>query len=185
MPSFGDDIGRLIPHLRRFARALVRGHSPQSADDLVQETIVLAMRAERVLRGSNLTSWSFATLMRVHRLRETAMVSANDLGAVGVAAHGGRGATGTSLPLLPKDIARLDVLPLDEREVLLLAALVGMNYAQIADTLHVPLAAVMARLGLARNRLARVAGQPVSHDRGQAVAAAGRARSAPHLRVVK
>ena len=51
MPSFGDDIGRLIPHLRRLARALVRGHSPQAADDLVQETVVLAMRAERVVRG--------------------------------------------------------------------------------------------------------------------------------------
>ena len=70
-----------------------------------------------------------------------------------VAARGGRVAAGSALPSLPKDIARLDVLPLDEREVLLLAALVGMSYAQIADTLHVPLSTVMSRLGQARAAL--------------------------------
>lgn len=184
MPSFGDDIGRLIPHLRRFARALVREHSPQVADDLVQETVVMAMRAERVARGSNLTSWCFAALMRVHRLREPSIMSAHDSGALGVAASGGRGATGSTLPLLPKDIARLDLLPLDEREVLLLAALVGMNYAQIADTLHVPLAAVMARLGQARNRLAR-ADRSVGPNQSRRSAPVGKTRAAHHLRLVK
>lgn len=185
MPSFGDDIGRLIPHLRRLARALVRGHSAQAADDLVQETVVLAMRAERVVRGSNLTSWCFAALIRVHRLREPAMMSVHDSGAVEVAARGGRGASGSAGPSLPKDIALLDVLPLDEREVLLLAALVGMNYAQIADTLHVPLSTVMSRLGQARGRLAKASQPPSANDRGYRSAQAPGTRTAHHLRVVK
>lgn len=182
MPSFAEDIGRLIPHLRRFGRALVRGHSPLVADDLVQETVVLAMRAERVLKGSNLTSWCFSTLMRVHRLRESAIMSAHDSGALGRAAHGGRGSTGSSAYFLPTDIARLDVLPLEEREVLLLAALVGMKYQQIADSLHTPVAVVMARLDLARNRLAR-AERPARHDQGGI--SAGKVRAARHLRLVK
>ncbi len=185
MPSFGDDIGRLIPHLRRLARALVRGHSQQAADDLVQETVVLAMRAERVVRGSNLTSWCFAALIRVHRLREPTMMSLHDSGAMEVAARGGRGASGSALPSLPKDIARLDILPLDEREVLLLAALVGMSYAQIADTLHVPLATVMTRLSQARGRLSRASRPPAVDDRGYRSVSPASPRTAHHLRVVK
>ena len=51
MPGFADDIGKLTPHLRRFARALVRGHAAAAADDLVQETVVLAGRTALPKRG--------------------------------------------------------------------------------------------------------------------------------------
>ena len=184
MPSFGDDIGRLIPHLRRFARALVRGHSAQTADDLVQETVVLAMRAERIARGSNLTAWCFAALIRVHRLREATLVSAREPGTVGLAASGGRGASAAPVPLLPRDIANLDMLPLDEREVLLLAALVGMSYPQIADTLHLSVSVVLTRLDHARNLLART-GHSMQPNQGHHSYPAGTIRPARHLRLVK
>ena len=153
MPVFADDIARLIPHMRRFARALVTGHSVQSADDLVQETVVLAMRAERIASGSNFSAWCFSTLMRVHRLREASMMSAVGAGSTSSAPAASRGAP--AVPFLPKPIARLDVLSLECREVLLLAVLVGMTYAQIAETLHITPDTVIHRLDLARGLLAK------------------------------
>ena len=183
MPLFADDIARLIPHLRRFARALVCGHAVQTADDLVQETVVLAMRAERIACGSNLTTWCFSTLMRVHRLRDHAVAHADDRPA---AVSGPASRPDTAVPFMPKPIARLDMLSLDCREVLLLTVLVGMTYAQIAETLHITVDTVMHRLDLARALLAKAerGAAPVSHP--LAAHAAGRPqREARHLRVVK
>ncbi len=182
MPGFADDITRLIPHMRRFARALVRGHSVHVADDLVQETVVLAMRAERLARGPDLTNWCFSTLMRVHRLRECTATAQGEAQATEVAAQGGsNGRAPAAVSFLPKDIARLDHLSVDEREVLLLATLVGMSYGQIAITLHVTLDTVMIRLDQARHHLARTVRAALAAGQG-----AGRqGRPANHLRLVK
>ena len=140
MPGFADDLGQLTPHLRRFARALVRGHAPCAADDLVQETIVLASRSAP--RGPALAIWCFASIVRLNRLRNRA-----PLAAAGVA--GG----GAPLPFLPKDIIRLDALPLEFREVLLLTALAGLAYGQVAAVLDVDLSVVFSRLTRARDLL--------------------------------
>ncbi len=184
MPGFADDVTRLIPHMRRFARALVRGHSVQFADDLVQETVVLAMRAERLARGPDLTNWCFSTLMRVHRLRECAATLPGETHVAEVAAQaGGHGRAAAAVSFLPKDIARLDHLSIDEREVLLLATLVGMSYVQIAMTLHVTLDTVMIRLDQARHHLARSARSGAAVATGQGSARQG--RPANHLRLVK
>ncbi|HEX4767476.1 MAG TPA: RNA polymerase sigma factor [Lichenihabitans sp.] len=184
MPGFADDITRLIPHMRRFARALVRGHSVQFADDLVQETVVLAMRAERLARGPELTNWCFSTLMRVHRLRDCATALHGEAQASEVAAQGGfNGRVPAAVSFLPKDIARLDHLSIDEREVLLLATLVGMSYSQIAVTLHVTLDAVMIRLDQARHHLARSTRSGAARAGSQGSTKQG--RPANHLRLVK
>lgn len=178
MPSFGDEISRLTPHLRRFARALVRGHATQVADDLVQETVVLAMRAERVARGTHLTAWCFAALMRLHRLRHPSASTGPLSDRSGRPANGGPASP--TLAFLPRAIAKLDALSLDDREVLLLAALVGMTYAQIAETLHVTRETVLARLTHARRHLDRIdAGASSGLD------ASGRRRPTGHLRLVK
>ena len=175
MPNFTDDIARLVPHLRRFARALVCGHSAQFADDLVQETVVLAMRAERIAAGANLSGWCFATLMRVHRLR-----------CQGGASDGGETAPrpDPAVAFLPKPIARLDLLSLDCREALLLTVLAGMTYAQAAEALHVALDVLMHRLDLARAHLAKSDLTLPSGALG--LATNGRAsRHSHHLRLVK
>ena len=179
MPSFEDDLGRLTPHLRRLARALVRGHSTQAADDLVQETIVLAMRAERLAKDLDLQSWCVATLLRVHRLREKTATArlGSDTGPAG-----GKPVAGP-LPFLPRDIARLDQLSLDCREVLLLTALAGFSYTRIAEILHVTVETVMLRLDLARHALMKQ-----GHAAGGVGERGGRPtprRSAQFLRVVE
>src|SRR6516165_10059437 len=63
-----DDIGQLIvaeiPRMRRYARALLRNRD--GADDLVQDTILLALEKNHLYeRGTNLRAWLF-TLMHNH-----------------------------------------------------------------------------------------------------------------------
>ena len=171
MPGFADDIGKLTPHLRRFARALVVGHGAQAADDLVQETIVLAGRSELPKRGPILANWCFGSLVRLNRSRarspRTALSGAEPL------------------PFLPKDVVKLDAMSLDHREVLLLTVLAGLSYAQIAEVLGINLALVIDRLTEARDALARADGDGAGRS--------GRERGDPrrqpagltHLRLVK
>lgn len=179
MPSFGDELSRLVPHMRRFARALVRGHTAQVADDLVQKTVVLAMRAERMARGPGLRAWCFSSLMRVHRQWEQSLPS-----HAGAAPSAGAAAGAETLAFMPREIARLDALPLESREVLLLIVLVGMNYAQAAETLHVGIETVMARLDTARHILARGQRLPAS-GRAGAAGSQRTARAAQYLHVIK
>ena len=172
MPGFADDIGKLTPHLRRFARALVRGHAAGAADDLVQETVVLASRADLPKRGPTLAVWCFAALIRLNRLRNRAPLAASEADV-----------DTAPLPFLPKDIVRLDALPLDLREALLLTTVAGLAYAQVADVLQVDLALVFSRLTQARDLLIKA-----DPGVGGRVARAGeRARigGSSHLRLVK
>ena len=172
MPGFADDLGKLTPHLRRFARALVRGHGTGAADDLVQEAIVLASRSVRPKRGAPLSLWCFAALVRLNRLRNRAPIA-----AAGV--DGG----GAPLPFLPKDILRLDALPLECREVLLLTALAGLSYEQVSDVLDIDVALVMSHLTGARNLLMR-SGQ-ARDARNVLVGERVRGSGVVHLRLVR
>lgn len=170
MPGFADDLGTLTPHLRRFARALVRGHSACAADDLVQETVVLASRSDLPKRGPALAVWCFRALVRLNRSRNRAPLSAAGI-------DGG----GAPLPFLPKDILRLDAMPLESREVLLLTALSGLPYGQVAEVLEVDVAQVFARLTRARDLSSRP-GRPADGGGRPGERANG---GGAHLRLVK
>ena len=55
--GFREDVDRIAPRLRRFARALVSGEPDvrlESADTVVQETILRAVRSERLLDRATL-----------------------------------------------------------------------------------------------------------------------------------
>ncbi len=57
MPHPRDDLAAQLPHLRAFARSLTGGNW-QLADDLVQDTAVLALRKwHQFTPGTNLTAW--------------------------------------------------------------------------------------------------------------------------------
>lgn len=180
MPSFAEDINRQVPVLRALARAVLKTHCVQAADDLVQETLVLALRAEKVLRGSDVKVWCCSTLLRLHRAR--------DLGGPATSRGGGfpdRRPTLNTTPTLPKDVARLDRMSLDEREVLLLAVIAGMTYAQVAATLHLSCAAVVERLTQAREGFDRPV-LPAPPARPTGTEGPSRTfRRADHLRLVK
>ncbi len=182
MTTFEDDVGRIIPQLRRFARALAPEQSVQVADDLVQETVVLAMRSDRRPPAAILM-WCLATLIRVHRLRHGKVPRDGRIrGGSSVCASTGA----LARPFVPDQgaslMAGLDTLSLEGRETLLLVSVAGLSYAQAAEVLGTTPDIVIARLTEARDRLlaTRVEGP---FDGAERSAASPRATG--HLRLVK
>lgn len=138
----------LVPALRRFARALTRGSD--AADDLVQDTIVRALRGEHLFHGGDLRTWLFTILLNLDRNRRRGLARKPYLAVIeDVDPPGDPAADGTS-----RDIERgLALLPTEQREVLLLVTLEGMSYREAAEIQGVPIGTVMSRLSRARTTL--------------------------------
>jgi len=141
-----------IPSLRRYAWSLLRNAS--DADDLVQDCLVRALDKLGSLRAEGqLRPWLFAIMhnLYVNRWRHTkvrAEVSAQDAEAE-VSMPPAQQASSEM-----RDIMRgLDTLPPDQRQVVLLVAVEGFEYAEVAAMLGVPIGTVMSRLSRARDRL--------------------------------
>lgn len=138
----------LIPALRRFARALAR--NAEAADDLVQDTLVRALRAEHLFHGGDLRTWLFTILLNLDRNRRRGLSRRPTLAVIeDVDPAGAPASDGTA-----RDIARgLALLPFEQREVLLLVTLEGLSYREAADVQGVPIGTVMSRLSRARAAL--------------------------------
>ena len=67
MSSFRQDVEANVPALRRYARVLTR--DAELADDLVQDTLVRALRSEHLFHGSEIRSWLFTILTNLNRNR--------------------------------------------------------------------------------------------------------------------
>ena len=146
-----------VPRLRRYARALV-GHRGD-ADDLVQDTLERAWSKGALWPGvSDMRAWLFALMHNLHAdglRRPQLRTDPLDDGTpdVPVAA-----AQDDRLALLDLEAA-LQLLPAEQREVLLLVALEDMSYAEVAQTLAVPIGTVMSRLSRGRERLRQLLAQ--------------------------
>ena len=144
MSAFRDDIETMIPALRRYARALTR--EVDLADDLVQDTLVRALRSEKLFLGGDLRSWLYTILTNLNRNRRRALVRRPILTALtdNHADPSGTEAEG-------RDIFRaLETLPEEQRAVLLLVMLEGLSYREVAEVQSVPIGTVMSRLARAR-----------------------------------
>jgi RNA polymerase sigma-70 factor (ECF subfamily) len=145
-------IAHEIPRLRRYARALVR--SQETADDLVQDTLVRALSKLHLWQpGTDLRAWLF-TLMHnqyvnfvrraVREGTQTSIENAIDLG------HQANQTTSLTL----RDLQNaLDRLPEEQRTVVLLIGLEGMRYEEVAEILNVPVGTIRSRLSRAREAL--------------------------------
>lgn len=138
----------MIPALRRFARALAR--DAETADDLVQDTLVRALRAEHLFHGGDLRTWTFTILLNLDRNRRRGLARRPILAVIeDIDPAGEPGTDGTG-----RDIQRgLALLPQEQREVLLLVALEGLSYREAAEVQGVPIGTVMSRLSRARTTL--------------------------------
>ena len=67
MSGFRAGLEAAIPALRRYARALT--HDAELADDLVQDTLVRALRSEHLFHGGDLRSWLYTILTNLNRNR--------------------------------------------------------------------------------------------------------------------
>ena len=164
MPVLADpplphpDLLAAIPRLRRYARVLTG--DVNRADDLVQDTLARAWEKRRLwATGSDLRAWLFTIMhnvfinQRALARRERLNVSLDD---------GGEGNEAWQIPVRATQYTRVELtelmhhvgrLPVDQREVLLLAAVEELKYEEIARALAIPIGTVMSRLSRARERL--------------------------------
>jgi len=155
-----------IPRLRRYARVLTGDTS--RADDLVQDTLARAWEKRGLWQaGTDLRAWLFTIMHNVHVnqlstiRRDAANVSLD--GDMGNAAWQGPGRANQAERVeLLEGVAPMSRLPVEQREVLLLAAVEEMQYDEIATALDVPISTVMSRLSRARAKLRRITEEPPS-----------------------
>lgn len=140
-----------LPRLRRYARALVNNRD--DADDLVQDTLERAVARSGLWGGvADMRAWLFSIMHNLHvdgvrRPRLPTVTMDEDTPEVPVAAT-----QGERLAVLDLQAA-LDLLPIEQKEVLLLVALEDMAYADAAQALGIPIGTVMSRLSRGRERL--------------------------------
>jgi len=161
------DLVAALPRLRRYARVLT-GDSHR-ADDLVQDTLARAWAKRRLWRpGSDLRAWLFSIMHNVHvnqlslRRRERAHVSLDADDGQAVDSELAVRAMQLSHVEVNEMLTQIERLPADQREVLVLAAVEGLSYREIATLLHVPVGTVMSRLSRARERLRQMVEAPPS-----------------------
>lgn len=151
MPDDHDQLLAWVPRLRRYARALAG--SREDADDLVQDTLERALGKSGLWRGvADMRAWLFGMMHNVYvdgmrRPKLQTVTLDDDTPEVPVA-----GTQNDRLAVLDLQSA-LDQLSADQKEVLLLVALEGMAYAEVANALGVPVGTVMSRLSRGRERL--------------------------------
>ncbi len=145
MATFGQKVEAAIPALRRYARALTR--DADVADDLVQDTLVRALRSEHLFQGDEIRSWLYTILTNLNRNRLRSLarrpvlspIEDNDAPDLAGPEAGGR------------DIERaLAMLVEEQRTALLLVVLEGLSYREVAEVQGVPIGTVMSRLARAR-----------------------------------
>src|SRR5919197_799682 len=153
-----------LPHLDALYRVALRlTGDPSQAEDLVQDTMLKAYRAWRQYRpGTNAKGWLLTILRNIfindYRRRKLEPV-AMDLEAVephalyrAVEQSDPEGAFFSKI-VDEKVLEAIDSLAPEFREVLVLSDIEGMRYAEIAETLQVPVGTVKSRLFRARRQL--------------------------------
>jgi RNA polymerase sigma-70 factor (ECF subfamily) len=142
--SFRQGIEAAIPALRRYARALTR--DVEAADDLVQDTLVRALRSEHLFHGGDVRSWLYTILTNLNRNRLRALARRPVLAPLG-----DDDAADFAGPEGGRDIERaLATLVEEQRAALLLVVLEGLSYREVAQIQGVPIGTVMSRLARAR-----------------------------------
>ena len=143
-----------VPRLRRYARALVGNRD--DADDLVQDTLERAWARANLWRGSDavrdMRAWLFGIMHNLHvdgvrRPKLHTVTIDDDTPEAPVAPTQGDW-------LAVRDLhGMLELLPIEQREVILLVALEDLAYADVARALGIPIGTVMSRLSRGRERL--------------------------------
>ncbi|HPF62044.1 MAG: sigma-70 family RNA polymerase sigma factor [Gemmatimonadetes bacterium] len=155
---FGDEA---LPHLDLLYRVALRlTGDPAAAEDLVQDTMLKALRAWGSFRpGSNARAW-LVTILRNQFIntwrKRTRRPTAIDLEAIPeLGDEDNPDPEGQFFASLVDDeVTRaLDALPEEFRDVVLLSDLEGLPYQEVAEALEIPIGTVKSRLFRARRIL--------------------------------
>jgi RNA polymerase sigma-70 factor, ECF subfamily len=152
--AFQKNLIAQIPHLRRFARAL--SGDAALADDLVQDCVERALLKQHLYDASRpLRAWLYAILRNIHisHWRRSSQLGAmkplDDMedfeGSVEPAQE-----QNMSVALISD---ALDLLPAQQREVLVMISLEALSYKEAAEIIGVPIGTIMSRLSRARSSM--------------------------------
>lgn len=159
--SFADELCALLPRLRRFALGLSR--SPSDADDLTQMTVERALRSrEQWKPGTRLDSWVYKIMRnmwidtaRSKARRERREAPPDEAATVG---NDPRASMDATLDL-ERAMAGMNLLPEEQREVLVLILIEGFGYREAAELLDLPIGTVSSRLVRGRTALLAIMGE--------------------------
>lgn len=147
-----DDVWRYCAHLV----------DPASADDLVQDTFVRAMRGARTYRGdAPARRWLLSIARRAcadeirrrQRRRRREVVAASDEVAGRLDAWHDAPTPEASFAASEELTALLGTLPPDRREAFVLTQVVGLSYAEAAQVMDVAVGTIRSRVSRAREAL--------------------------------
>lgn len=155
-----DQLIAFLPRLRRFAISLCK--SGDVADDLVQAACERALAsADRFEPGTRFDAWMFRILRNlwIDQVRkQQTRGPEQDVDALPDIA-GAMGEREVEARLMVKSVAEaIDLLPEEQREVLLLVCVEELSYREASDVLAIPIGTVMSRLARARKTLAEATG---------------------------
>lgn len=146
-------MAREIPHLRRYARALLR--DADAADDLVQDCLERALQKRHLWqRKGSLRSWLFRILYtqflngRAKRAKAQSTASLDEVGE-----PLGQPAAQLDHAEAVEVMDALFTIDQDQRVALLLVAVEGMAYDEAAVVLDIPLGTLRSRLWRGREAL--------------------------------
>jgi len=160
------DIADSRDRLYRVALAWCGDHAV--ADDLVQETLVLALHRYSQLRDrKRLNAWLHSILsncwkQHLRRVRPTV-----ELDESGVASDGDAESRCCAQEAALQVRCAILKLPVTQRQALTLVDLGGFSYAEVAEVLNIPMGTVMSRLHAARQSLQKALAHAYSESPAQ------------------
>lgn len=152
----------LRPDLLRFAFWLSR--DPVLAEDLVQETMLRAWKAQDSLKDEAAAKPWLLTIVRREYARSFERKRLPTVDLDELVAHDEARLATSEAPELADLRAAILKLPEDYREPLVLQVLMGYSTAEIAGLLGLSTAAVLTRLFRARKQLRALCGEDTSQD---------------------
>ncbi|MGR3815904.1 MAG: RNA polymerase sigma factor [Cognatishimia activa] len=149
MATFDAQLKESLPHLWRYGFSLTRAH--HQTDDLVQDTVERGILKRSLWDALHpLRPWLMKIELNIFRdkyranarAQEVAMEDDFDIGAVD--------RTIEARSELRAVMKRMNDLPDEQRQPLLLVSIGGLSYAQAAEVLDVPIGTIMSRISRAR-----------------------------------
>ncbi len=142
---------------RLYSVALAWCGDAMVADDLVQETLILALqRVHQLRKRERLHAWLYTILSNCwkhHLRRQRPSVELED---GHLPSDDGPAARTRELEIVHRVRRAIVRLPLGQRQTVTLVDLEGFSYAEVAEILDIPIGTVMSRLHTARNALQAV-----------------------------
>ncbi len=157
MSHYSEQVVRYIPQLRCYARALM-GSDVLAADDLVQDCLERALSRIHLWRkGSDLRAWLFTIMHNLYANHIRKISNAPKFVELEPEQNMAADKAKAEQDLEIRDIQQaINMLSPEQREVLLLVTLEGMQYQEVATILGVPEGTIMSKLSRARSKLREI-----------------------------